>query len=61
MKPPPWGAVEPDAPWIDHFDSLTRTWFQNEDILAAAGDVGRGVQAAAQVDTFHPVREYFAR
>ena len=58
-KPLPWGNVEPDTPWSDHFDSLTRVWFQNEDIFANVGDVGRAVQAAARYNSFHPVREYF--
>jgi putative DNA primase/helicase len=59
-KPPPWGNQEPDTLWSDHFDSLTRVWFQDEDINANEGDVGRAVQAAARYNTFHPVREYLA-
>jgi predicted P-loop ATPase len=60
-KPPPWGYGEEekaDAPWTDHHETLTRAWFQRESIKAAAGDVGRAVQAAAKYNTFHPVREY---
>jgi Virulence-associated protein E len=56
---PPWGEEKPDTPWNDHRESLTRIWFQKEQINPAAGDVGRAVQAAAKYNSFHPVREYF--
>ena len=39
--------------------SLTRVWFQREDINAGQGDVARAVQAAARHNPFHPLREYF--
>jgi hypothetical protein len=58
-KQPPWGGEEADTPWIDHHESLTRVWFQNQKINASAGDVGRAVQAAARHNPFHPVRAYF--
>jgi predicted P-loop ATPase len=57
-KGPPFGNVAPNTPWTDHHDSLTRAWFQREDILASYGDVGRAVQAAAKMNTFNPVRDY---
>jgi len=57
-KRPPWGDEAPDTPWTDHHESLTRVWFQREDINAGLGDVGRAVQAAARSNRFHPVREY---
>jgi predicted P-loop ATPase len=52
-------ARSPDTPWNDHHETLTRRWFQCEDINAAQGDAGRAVQAAARDNRFHPVREYF--
>jgi predicted P-loop ATPase len=58
-KQPPWGAEPPDAPWTDHHESLTRSWFQQEDIAAGQGDIARAVQAAARHNRFHPVRDYF--
>ena len=60
-KRPPWGEEEEaaDAPWTDHHESLMRSWFQREKINAAAGDLGRAVQAAARHNPFHPVRDYF--
>jgi predicted P-loop ATPase len=59
-KRPPWGEEEAaDAPWTDHHESLARSWFQREKINAAAGDIGRAVQAAARHNPFHPVRAYF--
>jgi putative DNA primase/helicase len=57
-KPPPWGAEVPDAHWTDHHESLTRVWFQQEDIKPGLGDLGRAVQAAARDNSFNPVREY---
>jgi predicted P-loop ATPase len=55
---PYWGHVDRDTPWNDHFDSLTRTWFQRQDIAAGQNDCGRAVQAAARANSFHPVRQY---
>jgi predicted P-loop ATPase len=57
-KHPPWGEETPGAHWNDHHESLTRVWFQREDINASLGDVSRAVQAAARSNPFHPVREY---
>jgi predicted P-loop ATPase len=58
-KRPPWGREAPEAPWTDHHETLTRTWFQQEDIKAVHGDVARAVQAAARDNPFHPLRDYF--
>jgi putative DNA primase/helicase len=60
-KQPPWKEKEslPDAPWTDHHESLTTVWFQHEDLTPNHGVVGRGVQAAARHNQFHPVRDYF--
>jgi predicted P-loop ATPase len=55
---PSWGDEAPDTPWSDHHESLTRVWFQREDIFAGFGDVGRAVQTAARSNPYHPVREY---
>jgi predicted P-loop ATPase len=57
-KRPPWGTEVPGAQWTDHHESLTRVWFEREDIKAGQGDVGRAVQAAARSNPIHPVREY---
>jgi predicted P-loop ATPase len=57
-KRPYWGDVEPDTPWTDHHETLVRAWFQDQDIAAAQGDVGRAIQAAARANCFHPVRDY---
>ena len=54
----PWGEEAPGAQWTDHHESLTRVWFQREDIEAGQGDVGRAVQAVARSNPIHPVREY---
>jgi putative DNA primase/helicase len=61
-KRPPWAGDEaPDAPWTDHYESLTRVWFQTQaKINPTLGDVGRAVQAAARANRFHPVKQYFA-
>jgi hypothetical protein len=57
-KRPPWGEEKPDAHWTDHHESQTRVWFQQQDIKANLGDVGRAIQAAARNNLIHPVREY---
>jgi hypothetical protein len=57
-RQPPWSEEALDTPWTDHHESLTRVWFQREDINAGLGDIGRAVQAAARSTSFHPVREY---
>jgi len=57
---PPWGEEAPDAPWTDHHATLTRKWFQVEDIVPTLGDVGRAVPAAARENIYHPVRDYFS-
>jgi predicted P-loop ATPase len=57
-RPPFKEEVAPGVQWNDHQDSLTRAWFQREDIKAGQGDVGRAVQAAAKRNAYHPVREY---
>jgi hypothetical protein len=57
-KHPYWSEEEIDTLWTDHFESLVRVWFQNEDIAAGQGDIGRAVQAAARHNPTHPVRDY---
>jgi putative DNA primase/helicase len=56
---PPWGDEAPDTPWTDHAETQARVWFQRQHIKATLGDVGRAVQAAARLNPFHPVRDYF--
>src|SRR5262249_12488786 len=55
---PPWGKETPDTYCTDHHESLTRVWFQREDINAGLGDIGRAVEAAARSNPYHPVRHY---
>ncbi len=57
-KAPPWDEKATETLWTDHHETLTRAWFQREDIAAQQGDVGRAVQAAARANVFHPVRDY---
>jgi predicted P-loop ATPase len=58
-KSPPFKEeVALGTQWNDHHDTLTRAWFQREDIKAGQGDVGRAVQTAARHNAYHPVREY---
>jgi predicted P-loop ATPase len=58
QNPPPFGNVAQNTPWTDQHDSLTRAWFQGEDIFASHVDIGRAVQTAARLNTFHPVHDY---
>jgi predicted P-loop ATPase len=57
-KRPPWGDEPPDAPLVDHHETLIRTWFEGEDIIAAQDKIGRAVQAAARYNRLHPVKDY---
>jgi predicted P-loop ATPase len=47
-----------DQPWTDGDDTLTKIWFHRQGIPAKTEDVGRTVYTVAQVNTYHPVREY---
>ena len=47
--------------WTDHHETLTRRWFQREDINATLGDVGRAVQAAARSTTLPSGARLFRR
>jgi predicted P-loop ATPase len=38
---------------------MARIWFQQNEVNAGMGDVGRAVQTAAKHNTFHPVRTRF--
>jgi predicted P-loop ATPase len=58
-KRPPWGDELPDAALTDHHESHVRIWFEGEDIIAAHGNVGRAIQAAARANRFNPVRDHF--
>jgi predicted P-loop ATPase len=53
---PPWGPEAPDCPWTDHYEALTRSWFEQQDIFPNWGNVGRAVQTAARGNKYHPVR-----
>jgi predicted P-loop ATPase len=55
-KDPPFATS--GTAWTDHYETLTRTWFQRQEIKVSQGDIGRAVQAAARSNPFHPVREY---
>jgi predicted P-loop ATPase len=56
----PWKEEASNTAWTDHHESQVRVWFQRKGrISPSAGDVGRAVQAAAQHNRFHPVRDYF--
>jgi predicted P-loop ATPase len=55
---PPWGNEPPDAPLVDHHETLIRTWLESEDIIAAQDKIGRAIQAAARFNRFHPGQDY---
>jgi predicted P-loop ATPase len=57
-KRPYWGDERPDMPLVDHHETLIRTWFENEDIIASQANIGRAIQAAARFNRFHPVQDY---
>jgi putative DNA primase/helicase len=57
-KRPPWGDEPLDTPLVDHHETLIRTWFENEDIIAAQDKIGRAIQASARYNCLHPVKNY---
>ena len=57
-KRPFWGAERPDVPLVDHHETMVRTWFENEDIIASQTNIGRAIQAAARFNCFHPAQDY---
>jgi hypothetical protein len=59
-RPPPW-SNHTVSQWADHEDTLATMWFQQHDIPAPHGTVGRGIQAVARENSFHPVRDYLSR
>jgi predicted P-loop ATPase len=56
-RPPPWGSTNVEK-WTDDHDTRACAWFQEQGINAAVGVVGRGIQAVARENPFHPVRHY---
>jgi predicted P-loop ATPase len=59
-KPEPhWDNELVDAVLADHHETYVRAWFQDQDIAANKGDVGRALQQAARFSGFHPVRDLF--
>ena len=56
-KPSPWNGQTGEQ-WTDYDDNRACEWFQEHEIAAAAGVVGRGIQTVAREHPFHPVRDY---
>ena len=56
-KPPPWSDQTAER-WTDYHDARACEWFQEHEIAAPAGVVGRGIQTVAREHPFHPVRDY---
>jgi excisionase family DNA binding protein len=59
-RPPPWGGSNVEK-WTDDHDTRACAWFQSRGINAAVGVIGRGIQAVARENPFHPVRDYLNR
>jgi putative DNA primase/helicase len=57
---PPWGGTNVEK-WADDHDTRVCVWFQEHGINAAVGIVGRGIQAVARENPFHPVRDQLNR
>ena len=57
-KRPYWGDEQPEGLLVDHHETMVRTWFENEDIIAGQTNIGRDIQAAARFNCFHPVQNY---
>jgi predicted P-loop ATPase len=56
-KPPPWSDQTVEQ-WTDYHDARACEWFQEHEIAASAGAVGRGIQTVARENPVHPVRDY---
>jgi predicted P-loop ATPase len=56
-KPLPW-IDQTVEQWTDYHDSRACEWFQEHEIAASAGEVGRGIQTVARENPVHPVRDY---
>jgi predicted P-loop ATPase len=56
-KPPPWSDQTAER-WTDYHDARACEWFQEQEIAAPAGVVGRSIQTVASEHAFHPVRDY---
>jgi predicted P-loop ATPase len=56
-NPPPW-SDQTGAEWTDYDDNRACEWFQEHEIAAPFGVVGRGIQTVAREHPFHPVRDY---
>ncbi|MFZ0426333.1 MAG: virulence-associated E family protein [Xanthobacteraceae bacterium] len=56
-RPPPW-SDQTVAQWTDYDDNRACEWFQEHEIAAPFGMVGRGIQTVAHEHPFHPVRNY---
>ena len=56
-RPPPWSDQTREQ-WTDYDDNRACEWFQEHDIAAPVGVVGRGIQTVARDHPFHPVGDY---
>jgi putative DNA primase/helicase len=64
LRPPPWEKLKPGKQWTvrrltDSDETRVRRWFQIEGLKAPLGDIGRGVQDAAQHNQFNPALDWF--
>lgn len=56
-KPPSWSDRTAEQ-WTDYDDTRACEWFQENQIAAPVGVVGRGIQTVARENLVHPVRDY---
>ena len=56
-KSPPW-SNQAGEQWTDYDDNRACEWFQDHEIAAPLGVVGRGIQTVAHEHPFHAVRDY---
>lgn len=62
VKPPPWArnadSWQPQE-WSDQFDILATNWMQTKgDMMVSVKTVSDAVDAVAQDNTFHPIRDW---
>jgi hypothetical protein len=59
VNPPPWGDwAQVGHAWTDNDTRLACAWLQANHIEVSISITSEAIQAAAQQDKFHPVREY---
>jgi predicted P-loop ATPase len=58
QKPAPWPQSRAGATWTDFDDSMLAAWLQRYGVAVNSRLAGEAAQTIAQLNPFHPVRDY---